>query len=137
MLNLSEKKHRKKTDNLSIRMYKNKIENGITFKTKTGYYIELLMLETMKLLGGTEKSKNKSKNVENVPYLEITWIVLIHCNIVDNDYQGNLRVLYTFVPNKSFSQVWFTDQNSRKRRHRTTCYSVWPRDRIFVIWKKW
>ena len=72
MLNLSEKKHRKKTDNLSIGMYVNKIENGITFKTKTGYYIELLMLETMKLLGGTEKSKNKSKNVENVPYLKIT-----------------------------------------------------------------
>ena len=38
-------------------------------------------------------------------HLEITEVVLIHCNIVNNDYQQNLRVLYTFVPNKAFGQL--------------------------------
>ena len=52
----------------------------------------------MKLLGSTENKIIKDKNGENVPHLEITDVVLIHCNIVDNDYQQNLRVLYTFVP---------------------------------------
>ena len=52
----------------------------------------------MKLLGSTGNKITKDKNGENVPHLEITDVVLIHCNIVDNDYQQNLRVLYTFVP---------------------------------------
>ena len=52
----------------------------------------------MKLLGSTENKITKDKNGENVPHLEITDVVLILCNIVDNDYQQNLRVLYTFVP---------------------------------------
>ena len=52
----------------------------------------------MKLLGSTENKITKDKNGENVPHLETTDVVLIHCNIVDNDYQQNLRVLYTFVP---------------------------------------
>ena len=90
----------------------------------------------MKLLGCTKIQINKDKNSENVPHLEITEAVLIHCHIVNKDYQQNLRVLYTFAPNKSFSQlldispknfiflktfnsaflyieVWFTDQNSK------------------------
>ena len=86
---------------------------------------------------GTAKSKiTKDENVENVPHIEITEVVLVHCNIVKNDYQQDSRVLYTFVPNKSFGQlldispknfmflkifnsefsymaVWFTDQNSK------------------------
>ena len=57
-----------KTVNPSIRIYINKIENRITFKIKTGYYLELLTPETMKLLGST-KSKIKNENGENVPYL--------------------------------------------------------------------
>ena len=68
-------------------MYVHKIENRITFKIKTGYYLELLMPETMKLLGSTEKKMNKNKNGENVPHLEIAEVVLVHCNIVNNDYQ--------------------------------------------------
>ena len=90
----------------------------------------------MKLLGGTESKISKDKDGENVPQLEITEVVLIHCNIVNNYFQWNSRVLYTFVPNKSFGQlldispenfiflktfdsefsyneVWFTDQNSK------------------------
>ena len=63
------------------------------------------MLETMKLLGSTEKKINKNKSGENVPYLEITEIVLVHCNIVNNDYEHDSRVLHTFVQNKSLDQL--------------------------------
>ena len=59
----------------------------------------------MKLLGSTKSKITKDKNIENVPHLEITEVVLIHCNIVNNDYQQDSRVLYTFVPNKSFGQL--------------------------------
>ena len=87
-------------DNFPIRIYVNKIENGITFKIKTGYYLTLLTPETMKLLGSTENKTTKVEIGESVPHLEITKVVLVHCNIVNNDYQHDLRVLYTFVPNK-------------------------------------
>ena len=72
----------------------------ITFKIKIVYYLELLMPETMKLLGSSKSKITKDENGENVPRLEITELVLIHCNIVNNDYQQDSRVLYTFVPNK-------------------------------------
>ena len=90
----------------------------------------------MKLLGSTKNKITKDKNGENVPHLEITEVVLVHCNIVNNDYQQDSRVLYTFVPNKPFGSLleispttyiflkafnsdfqaieeWFTDQNSK------------------------
>ena len=90
----------------------------------------------MKLLGSTENKITKYKNGENLPHLEITEVVLVHCNMVNNDYQQDWRVLYTFVPNKPFRslldisranhiflktfnyeyneiEVWFTDQNSQ------------------------
>ena len=90
----------------------------------------------MKLLGSTKNKLTKDKNGENVLHLEITEVVLVHCNIVNNDYQQDSRVLYTFVPNKPFGslleisptnhiflktfnseydeiKVWFTDQNSK------------------------
>ena len=59
----------------------------------------------MKLLGNTKSKINKDKNGENVPQLEITEVVLIHCNIAKNDYQQDSRVLYTFVPNTSFGEL--------------------------------
>ena len=59
----------------------------------------------MKLLGSTENKITKDKNGENVPHLEIAEIILVHCNIVNNDYQQDLRVLYTIVPNKSFGSL--------------------------------
>ena len=90
----------------------------------------------MKLLGSTENKISKDKNGENVPHLEITEVVLVYCNIVDNDYQQDSRVLYTFPPNKLFGSLleisptshiflktfnaeypnikaWFTNQNSQ------------------------
>ena len=89
----------------------------------------------MKLLGSTKKDVDKDKNGENVPKLEIVEVVLVHCNLVKNDYQHTSKVLFTFVPNKNFGQlinisphaftmmktvntefsyveVWFTDQAS-------------------------
>ena len=117
------------------RIYINKIENRITFKRKTGYYLEHLMPEKMKLPGSTKSKITKNENGENVPNLEITEVILVHCNIVNNNYQQNSRVLYTFILNKSCGQlldfspknfiflktfdsefsyieVWFADQNS-------------------------
>ena len=112
------------------------MENRVKFKIKNGYSLELLPSETMKLLGSTENKITKDKIGENVPHLEIGKVVLVHCNIVNNDYQQYSRVLYTFVRNKPFGSlleisptnyiflktfhleydeiiVWFTDQNSQ------------------------
>ena len=130
------KKHGEDIDKPSVMIYVNKIENRVTFKIKNGYSLELLSSETMKVLGSTENKIAKDKNGENVPHLEITEVVLVHCNIVNNDYQQDSRVLQTFVPNKTFGSlleifptnhislktinseydeiiVWFNDQNSK------------------------
>ena len=108
----------------------------ITFEIKTGYYLELLTPETKKLLGSTKSKITKNENGENVPHLEITEVALVHCNIFNNNYPQNSRVLHTFIPNKSFGQLlgissknfiflkaldsefsfiekWYTDQNSK------------------------
>ena len=89
----------------SVQIYVIKIENRVTFKIKNGYSLELLIPETMKLLGSTKNKITKTKNDENVPHLEITEVVLVHCNIVKNDYQQDSRVLYAFVPNKLFGSL--------------------------------
>ena len=61
------------------------------------------MPETMKLLGSTESKITKDKNGEKVPHLDIVELVLVHCNLVNNDYQQDSRILYTFVLNKN---IW-------------------------------
>ena len=81
------KKQNEKIDNPSLKMYVNKIENRITFKTKTGYCMVLLTPETMKLIGSTGNKIFKDKKGENVSHLEITEVVLVHCNIVNNNFQ--------------------------------------------------
>ena len=128
--------HGENTDNLSIKINVNKKENRVTFKIKNGYSLEFLTSETMKLLGSTENKLNKDKNGENVAHLEITEVVLVHQNFVNNDYQQDSRVLCTFVSNKPFGgllessptnfillktfysefqtiKVWFTNENSQ------------------------
>ena len=62
-------------------------------QTRTGYYLELLTPETMKLLGSPENKITKDKNDESVSHLEITGVLLGQCNIVNNDYQQDSRVL--------------------------------------------
>ena len=116
-------------------IYANNISNRVVFKIKTGYKLELLSKETMKLLGSTKDTIDADKNSENVPRLEHVEVVLVHCNLVNNSYQQASRVLFTFVPNKQYGQlisisphslvflktintefseieVWFTDQNN-------------------------
>ena len=81
------KNHRENIHNPSIIIYVNKRRNRITFKIKTGQYLELLTPKTMKLLGSTENKITRDENGENAPHLEITEVVLVHCNVVNNDYQ--------------------------------------------------
>ena len=83
-------------------IYLNEIKNRVTSNIETGYYLELLRPETMKLLRSTKRETAKDKNGENVFYLKITEVVLIHCNVVNYDYQQDSRILYIFAPNKSF-----------------------------------
>ena len=78
------KKHGENIDK-TVKIYKNKIENRATFKIKNGYSLELLTPETMKLLESTENKITNDKNGENVPHLEITEVVLLHCNTVNNE----------------------------------------------------
>ena len=80
------KKKNENIDDFSIKIYVNKIDNRVTFKIKTGYHVKLLTRETMKLLGSTKNKITNDKNGENVPYLEITELVLVRCNIVNDDY---------------------------------------------------
>ena len=81
------KRHEDKADNLSIRIYVNKIENRIKFKIKKGYYLELVIPEKMKLLGRTKTRITKNQNGENVLPFDIIGEVLVNSNIVNNDYQ--------------------------------------------------
>ena len=99
------KKHGENIDYPSITIYLNKIANRITFKIKTGYYLEPLTPEKMKVRGSTENKITKDKNDESVPHLEITEVVIVHCNIVNNDCQQDSRVLYIFVPKKPFGSL--------------------------------
>ena len=90
------------TENPPVQIYSNQIKNRIVFKIKTGYRLELLTSETMKLLGSTKKKKNvdEDKDGEIVPKLETGELVLVHFKLVKNDYQHISKVLFSFVPNK-------------------------------------
>ena len=77
------KKHSESVDNPPIRIYIKRIENRISFKIKSRYYLELLTPETIKLLGSNEYKITKDKNGENVPRLEVVELVLVHCNLVN------------------------------------------------------
>ena len=106
------KKHKTIGENATILIYPNTINTRIVFKIKTGYKLELLSKETMKLLGSTEDIIDSDKNSENVPRLENVEVVLVHCNLVNNSYQQASRVLFTFVPNKQYGQLISISPNS-------------------------
>ena len=114
----------------------NKLKNRIVFKIKSGYKLELLSKETMTMLGSSSNTIDSNKDEEIVPRLEVVEVVLVHCNLVNNNYQQASRVLFNFVPNKNFGQliavaphspimlktinaefsfieIWFTDQDNR------------------------
>ena len=93
------------TKKLPVQIYPNKIKNRIVFKIKTGYKLELLMTETVRLLGSIKKDVDKDKDREILPKLESVEVVLVHCTLVKNDYQHTSKVLFSFVPNKQFGQL--------------------------------
>ena len=105
ILSIFKKKHGENIDKTSVQIYVNKIENRATFRIKNEYSLELSTSDTLKLLGSTKNKITKEKNGKNVPHLEIIEVVLVHCDIVNNDYQQDSRVLYTFVPNKLFGSL--------------------------------
>ena len=80
------KKHEAIGETAPILIYANTINNRIVFKIKTGYKLELLLKETMKLLGITKDTIDADTNSENVPRLENVEVVLVHCNLVNNSY---------------------------------------------------
>ena len=90
------------TEDPPVEIYPNKVKNRIAFKIKTGYRLELLTPETMRLLGSTKKDVDQNKNGEDVPKLESAEVVLVHCNLVINIYQQASKVLFIFVPKKQF-----------------------------------
>ena len=106
------KKHETIGETAPILIYANTINNRIEFKIKTGYKLELLSKETMKLLGSTKDIIDSDKNSENVPRLENVEVVLVHCNLVNNSYEQASRVLFTFVPNKQYGQLISISPNS-------------------------
>ena len=124
------------TEHPPVQIYPNKIKNRIVSEIKTGYKLELLTPETMKSIEKGKKDSEKDKEGENVPKLEYVEVVLVHCNLVKNDYQHASKVLFSFIPNQQFRQliyisphsltmmntintefsfveVWFTDQVSK------------------------
>ena len=98
------KKHETLAENPPIKIYPNKIKNRIVFKIKTGYKLELLSPETMKILGSIKLNTDKDKDGEDVPKLESVEVVLMNCNLVNNSHQQAFEVLFTFAPNKQFGQ---------------------------------
>ena len=130
------KKYETSTETPPVQIYPNKIKNRIVFKINAGYKLELLSSETMKLLGSTNEDVDHDKDGEDVPKWKSAEVFLVHCNLLNNNYQQTTKVLLIFVSNKQFGQlisiapnsltmlrttnaefsfieVWFTDQNSK------------------------
>ena len=128
------KKHETIADVSPVLIYVNEI--NVVFKIKSGYKLELLSKKTMRLLGSSTDTIDGDKNSELVPKLEVVNLVIVHCNVVNNNYQQASKVLFTFVPNKKYGQliavslhalimlntvntefsfigIWFTDQDNR------------------------
>ena len=99
------RKHETLAENPPVQIYPNKIKNRIVFRVKTRYKLELLSLETMKLLGSTKKDVDQDKDGEHVPKLESVEVVSVNCNLVNNNYQQASKLLLTFLPNKQFRQL--------------------------------
>ena len=128
------KKHTKDHDK-DIEIYANKVKNRVAFKLGAGVSLEFMSPETQKFLGFSVNKVTGTGNGDKVPQLETVQTVLVHCNLVDNDYQRDSMILYSFVPDKSFGnilsiqpsdfiwlktfnsefnyiEVWFSDQDS-------------------------
>ena len=119
-----------------IEIYANKTKNRVTFKMADRVTLELMSPETQKFLVVSKRVLTGEVNGDKVPQLETVQTVLVHCNLVDNDYQHDSRILHIFVPDKTFGsllsiqpsdfvwlktfkteflyiEVWFMDQDSK------------------------
>ena len=81
-----------------IKIYVNKTANRVTFKLKTGVILELMTPETQRFLGSSTNAITSEINGDLAPQMKSTDVVLVHCNLVNDDYQHDSRVLYLFVP---------------------------------------
>ena len=99
------KKHLTFSTNPLIHIYINIINNGLVFKIKNWYRLELQACETIKLFGSTKTLIDKTKNRKNIASLEVVEIVLLQYNLVDNQDQQKRQALYTFMPNKSYAYL--------------------------------
>ena len=108
------KTHETIDENAPILIYANTINNRIIFKIKSGYKLELLSKETMKLLGNTKDIIDADKNSENVPRLENVEVVLVHCKYGQLISISPHSLVFLKTMNTDFSEIeiWFTDQNN-------------------------
>ena len=95
-----------------IHIYINRINNILAFKIKGGYKLELQTPETIKLFGSRKTLIDKTKNEENAPSLKVAEVVLVQCNLVDDQYQQKSEVLYSFTTNKSYAYPLNVEPNN-------------------------
>ena len=129
------KKHETLAENPPVQIYPNKkkIKSRIVFKLKTEYKLELLSSEMMKLLGRRKTDVDQDKDWEDVPKLESVGVVLVHCNLDNNNYQEASNVLFTFVPNKKFGRLINTSPHSLAMLSTTNTVFI---DLSVVYWSK-
>ena len=104
IIRIFHKKHETLTTIPPIHVYINRINNRLFLKIKDGYKLELQKPETMKLL----RHHKKTENVETVPSFEVVKIVLVQCNLLDNQYQEESEVLYPYTLTKSYAYLFVT-----------------------------
>ena len=116
------KRHETIADNLLVQIYINKIKNRIVFKIKTGYKLELLPPETMKLLGSAKKDVDQDKDGEDAPMLESVEVALVHYNLVNKNYQQASKVLFLYQINNLDSQFTSFINNAEHNKHRISIH---------------
>ena len=98
------------------------MKNRSVFKIKTGYKLELLPPETMKLLGSTKKDVDQDKDGEDAPMLESVEAVLVHCNLVNKNYQQASKVLFLYQINNLDSKFTSFINNAEHNKHRISIH---------------
>ena len=124
------KKHKTLPINLPVHIYVIRINNRLVFKIKDAFKLELQTPKTTKVFGSTKKLIDKTKNLENVPNLEIVDVVLVQCNLVDNDCQQTSEISSSFTPNE-FYAYWLNIE-SKNLMFLKSC-STLKLDEIIII----
>ena len=127
-------KHETLTTKSLIKVYINRINNRLVFKIKDGYEIELQTRRKMKLFGSTKKLIHKTKCWKKVLSLDEVEVVLVQCNLIDNQYQGKPEVLYTFTGNSFYGYLWNVEPSNLVflENHNTEFDEI-----NSIYWSKW